>query len=117
MEYRWPRLEPLVKNEDDLSNVVVDLVCGMTATDGSYSAYQDTLHRLSPPDPSAFSPFEDLTLEWATEIADAVAEERGFRESLAKQIAAARVRPMNGLTWWFMNPGIEPSALPRYLVL
>jgi len=100
MDYKWTRLEPLVKNEDDLSNVVVDIVCGMTATDGLYSAYQDTLHKLSPPDPSAFIPFEDLTLEWATEIADAVAEERGFRESLDKQIAAAKVRPTSKPFSW-----------------
>ena len=41
-EYKWTRLEPLVKDEDDLNNVVVDLVCGMTGTDGEYSAYIDT---------------------------------------------------------------------------
>ena len=100
MEYKWTRLEPLVQSEGDLSNVVVDLVCGMTANDGEHSAYIDTLHKLSPPDPSAFIPFEDLTLEWATEIADAVAEERGFRESLDKQIAAAKVRPTSKPFSW-----------------
>ena len=99
-EYKWSRLEPLVKNEDDLSNVVVDLVCGMTGTDGEYSAYIDTMHKLSPPDPSSFIPFEDLTQEWAVEIADTVAEERGFRDSLDKQIEAAKVRPTAKLFSW-----------------
>jgi len=91
--YQWSRLEPLVKDEDDLSNVVVDLVCGMTGTDGEYSAYIDTMHKLSAPDPDNFIPFEDLTQEWADEIADTVAEERGFKASLDSQIAAAKVRP------------------------
>jgi len=93
MEYKWTRLEPLVKNEGDLPNVVVDLVCGLTATDGEYTAYIDTMHKLSAPDPSAFIPFEDLTLEWATGIAESVAKDRGFIDTLDKQVAALKVRP------------------------
>lgn len=91
--YTWSRLEPLVKDEDDLNNVVVKLVCGMTGTDGEYSAYTDTMHTLTAPDPSAFIPFSDLTQEWAIEIADAVAEADGFKDTLDAQIAAAKVRP------------------------
>jgi len=98
--YSWSRLEALQKNEGDLSNVVVDLVCGMTGTDGEYSAYIDTMHKLSPPDPDNFIPFEDLTEEWAVEIADAVAEERGFKASLDKQIEAAKVRPTSKPFAW-----------------
>ena len=98
--YKWSRLEPLVKDEDDLSNVVVDLVCGMTGTAGEYSAYIDTMHKLSAPDPDNFIPFEDLTQEWADEIANAVAEERGFRASLDKQIEAAKVRPTSKPFAW-----------------
>ena len=92
-EYQWTRLEPLVKDEGDLNNVVVDLVCGLTGTDGEYGAYIDTMHKLSDPDPSAFIPFDELTQEWAVEIADAVAEERDFKATLDSQIAAAKVRP------------------------
>ena len=106
--YKWSRLEPLVKDEDDLSNVVVDLVCGMTGTDGEYSAYIDTMHKLSAPDPSSFIPFEDLTQEWAVEIADTVAEERGFRDSLDSQIAAAKVRPTSKPFAW-QQKAEEPS--------
>ena len=98
--YTWSRLEPLVKDEDDLANVVVDLVCGLTGTDGEYSAYIDTMHKLSPPDPSSFIPFSDLTQEWAVEIADEVAEERGFKASLDKQIDAAKVRPTSKPFSW-----------------
>ena len=98
--YKWSRLEPLVKDEDDLSNVVVDLVCGMTGTDGEYSAYIDTMHKLSAPDPGSFIPFEDLTQEWADEIADTVAEERGFKASLDSQIEAAKVRPTSKPFSW-----------------
>ena len=105
--YKWSRLEPLVKDEDDLSNVVVDLVCGMTGTDGEYSAYIDTMHKLSAPDPGSFIPFEDLTQEWAVEIADTVAEERGFRESLDSQIAAAKIRPTTKPFSWQAPPTSE----------
>lgn len=100
--YTWSRLEALQKDEGDLSNVVVDLVCGMTGTDsnGEYPKYIDTLHKLSPPDPSSFIPFEDLTEEWAVEIANTVAEERGFRESLDSQIAAAKVMPTSKPFAW-----------------
>ncbi len=106
--YNWSRLEALQKDEGDLSNVVVDLVCGMTGTDGEYSAYIDTMHKLSAPDPDNFIPFEDLTKEWAVEIADTVAEERGFRESLDKQIEAAKVRPTSKPFAW-QQAAPEPS--------
>ena len=98
--YTWSRLEALQKDEGDLSNVVVDLVCGMTGTDGEYSAYIDTMHKLSPPDPDNFIPFEDLTEEWAVGIANTVAEERGFQASLDSQIAAAKVRPTSKPFAW-----------------
>ena len=98
--YTWTRLQALVKDEDDLSNVVVDLVCGLTASDGEYSAYTDALHKLSPPDPSSFIPFDDLTNEWAIEIADSVAEERGFKAILDQQIAAVKVRPTSKAFSW-----------------
>ena len=92
--YTWSRLEPLVKDEDDLNNVVVKLVCGMTAAVGNGNgAYIDTMHTLAAPDPSAFISFADLTQEWAIEIADAVAEADGFRDSLDQQIEAAKLRP------------------------
>jgi hypothetical protein len=106
--YNWSRLEALQKDEGDLSNVVVDLVCGMTGTDGEYSAYIDTMHKLSPPDPDNFIPFEDLTEEWAVEIANTVAEERGFQESLDKQIEAAKVRPTSKPFAW-QQKAAEPS--------
>ena len=92
--YNWTRLEPLVKDEDNLDNVVVKLVCGMTASDGNgNAAYIDTMHTLAAPDPSGFIPFADLTQEWAIEIADAVAESDGFKDSLDQQIEAAKLRP------------------------
>ena len=98
--YTWSRLQALVKDEGDLSNVVVDLVCGMTATDGEYSAYIDTLHKLSPPDPDNFIAFDDLTNVWAVEIANSGAYERGFRDSLDKQIDAAKIRPTSKPFSW-----------------
>ena len=98
--YTWSRLEALQKDEGDLSNVVTDIVCGMTGTDGEYSAYIDTMHKLSAPDPDNFIPFEDLTVEWVTEIANSVAEERGFKDTLDSQIAAAKTRPTSKPFAW-----------------
>ena len=98
--YAYTRLEPLVKNEGDLQNVVTDLVVGMTATDGTHSAYIDALHKLPPADPDNFIPFENLGQEWAQGIADAVAEENDFKASLDAQIEAAGTRPVSKKFAW-----------------
>ena len=99
--YTWTRLEPLVKDEGNLDNVVVKLVCGMQGSDGNgNNAYIDTMHTLSPPDPSGFIPFADLTQQWATQIADAVAESDGFKDSLDRQIEASKLRPSSKPFSW-----------------
>tara|TARA_Y100000592_G_C5264601_1_gene218947 strand:+ start:225 stop:548 length:324 start_codon:yes stop_codon:yes gene_type:complete len=99
-EYAYTRLEPLVKNEGDLQNVVTGLVVGMTGTNGTHSAYIDTLYSLPAPDPDNFIPFENLGQEWAQQIADAVAEENNFKDSLDKQIEAAGTRPVSKKFAW-----------------
>ena len=102
-EYSYTRLEPLVKNIDGLENVVTSLVVGMTATDGTHSAYIDARHKLPEPDADNFIPFENLGQEWAKAIADAVAEENDFKASLDAQIEAAGKRPVSKPFAWQQN--------------
>ena len=99
-QYVYTRLEPLVKNEGDLQNVVTGLVVGMSATNGTHSAYVDTHYKLPAPDPDNFIPFENLGQEWAQAIADSVAEENNFKDSLDKQIEAAGTRPVSKKFAW-----------------
>jgi len=106
-EYKWTRLEPLVKTEDvsgSPQKVVETLVCGMTAvSDDGYSAYVDTAVS-TPLDPSSFIPFDDLPETWAVDIANVVAEEKGWKALLDAQIVAVRLRPVPAKFPWQQQP-------------
>jgi len=108
--YNISRLEPLVKTIDGLENAVVSLVVGMTATDdGGRSAYIDTMVNLEV-DPDNFIAFEDLTLEWATEHAEKCVEDRGWKESLDRQLEAAASRPVSKpFSWQVAAPVADPE--------
>ena len=105
-EYKMSRLEPLVKTVDGLENAVVSLVVGMTCSNGTHSAYMDTMLPLTV-DPDNFVAFEDLTLEWAAEHANKWAEDNDIRGSLDKQLEAAAARPTSKPFSW-QQPA-EPS--------
>ena len=111
-EYKWTRLEPLVKTEDvsgSPQKVVETLVCGMTAvSDDGYSAYIDTAVS-TPLDPSSFIPFDDLPETWAVDIANVVAEEKGWKALLDAQIVAVRLRPVPAKFPWQQTAEVEPS--------
>ena len=98
-EYKMSRLEPLVKTVDGLENAVVSLVVGMTCSNGTHSAYMDTMLPLTV-DPDNFVAFEDLTLEWAAEHANKWAEDNDIRGSLDKQLEAAAARPTSKPFSW-----------------
>ena len=98
-ETNWSRLEPLVKTVDGLENAVVSLVVGMTCSNGTHSAYMDTMLPLTV-DPDNFVAFEDLTLEWAAEHANKWAEDNDIRGSLDKQLEAAAARPTSKPFSW-----------------
>ena len=105
-EYKMSRLEPLVKTVDGLENAVVSLIVGMTCSNGTHSAYMDTMLPLTV-DPDNFVAFEDLTLEWAAEHANKWAEDNDIRGSLDKQLEAAAARPTSKPFSW-QQPA-EPS--------
>ena len=108
--YNWSRLEPLVKNVDGLENAVVSLVAGMTASNGTHSAYMDTMLPLTV-DKDNFIPFEDLTQEWAVAHAEKWAEDNDVRGSLDKQLEAAAARPTSKQFAW-QKPAEEPAPEP-----
>jgi len=102
-EYKWTRLDLLVKTEEvsgSPQRVVVTLICGLTAkSDDGYPAYMDTAVS-TPLDPDHFIPYDDLTEPWAEAIANVVAEKEGWRDALDAQIAAARLRPVLTKSPW-----------------
>ena len=106
-EYKWTRLDPLVKTEDvsgSPQRVVETIVCGLTAvSDDGYSAYIDTAVS-TPVDPDNFIPYDDLTEPWAEAIANVVAEEKGWKALLDAQIVAVRLRPVPAKFQWQQQP-------------
>ena len=107
--YNWSRLEPLCKTVDGLENAVVSLVVGMTCSNGSHSAYMDTMLPLTV-DKDDFIQFADLTQEWAVEHAEKWAEDNDVRASLDKQLEAAAARPTSKPFVWLVKAAEpEPS--------
>ena len=108
--YTYTRLEPLVterevNGENEL--VVESVVVGMTATaEGGYSQYIDTM-AATPLDPENFIKFSELDQTWALAIAERIAEEKGWKDSLDKQIEAAKVRPTPAKFSWQIQAGDE----------
>lgn len=94
--YTYTRLEPLVtEREVNGKNelVIESIVVGMTAVaESGHSQYIDTMVA-TPLDPENFISFSEIDQDWALAIAEKTAEEKGWKESLDKQIEAAKVRP------------------------
>ena len=112
--YKYTRLEPLVTTQEvngQPEKVVETLVAGMTAvSDDGYSSYIDTAISC-PLDPDNFVSFNDIDEAWAIAKAEAVAEEKGWKDSLDKQIEAARTRPLPA-KFKFQEPVVEPVVEP-----
>jgi hypothetical protein len=95
--YIFTRLDPLITSQEvngQQEKVVETLIVRMQAmaTDG-YSASTDTAIPCVL-DPDNFVPFDDIDEAWCLAKAEAIAEEKGWRELLSKQIKAARARPL-----------------------
>ncbi len=95
--YAYTRLEPLVTTQEvngQQEKVVETLVAGMTAmSEDGYSAYMDAAIPCEL-DANNFIKFDEIDEAWATAKADAVVEEKGWKDALDKQIEAARARPL-----------------------
>ena len=110
--YNWSRIEPLcTQREVNGQNecVVESIVVGLTATseETGLSQYIDTMVA-TPLDPENFHKFESLDQAWALAIAEGVAEERKWRESLDRQLEAAAARPVSRPFSW-QKPVEEPA--------
>ncbi len=108
--YQFSRIEPLVQDQDGLTSVVTSLVVGMSATNGEQSAYIDIAHPLPEPDPDNFIPFDELPKEWAMDIAEAVAEEQGFKAALDQQLEAQAAQPVSAAFGWQTEPATPDDS-------
>ena len=101
--YNWTRLEPLVKMQEvngSQQKVVITLVAGLNAqSNDGYSSYMDSAINC-PLDPDNFIPFDDLPESWAVDKANSVAEADGWKDSLDKQIEAAKEQPLPARFPW-----------------
>ena len=104
--YTWTRLEGLQKTVDGLENAVVSLVVGLTADNGTHSAYMDTMLPLTV-DKDNFIPHADLDEAWAIGHAEEWAEDNDVRASLDKQLEAAAARPTSKPFSW--QGKVEPA--------
>lgn len=87
IEYTWkfPQFN-VVPSEDGLTNIVASIGWIYTGTDGEYTAsYQGQLP-LSPPNPSNFIPYDELTEKWAIEQVTAYVELIPMQENIIKEI-------------------------------
>ena len=96
MKYIFNRLEARIIPElDGRENVIRDLVVGMTGVnDSGSSAYRDTLVRLPDPTDEDWVAFDDIDEAWVMAVAEKTAEENGWKESIDKEIEAAKSRPV-----------------------
>ena len=98
MRKTWTRIEARILPEfKGHKNVVTEVVVGMTLTDenSGLSVYRDTLVSLPDPDEADFKAFEDIDEAWVLPICEKVAEENDWETSMARDIEAAKTRPIS----------------------
>ena len=62
--------------------------------DNGIGAYRDTLVRLPDPTDDDWVPFDEIDEAWVLVIAEKTAEENNWKESIVKEIEAAKSRPV-----------------------
>jgi len=103
MKHSYTRIEARVLPEaDGLTNVVSEIVVGMTGVDedSGLAGYRDTLVKLPAPDPENFVKFEDIDEAWISPIREKAAEEGKWAESIATELEAAKSRPISKPFAW-----------------
>ena len=103
MKHSYTRIEARVLPEaDGLTNVVSEIVVGMTGVDeaSGLAGYRDTLVKLPAPDPENFVKFEDIDEAWVTPICDKAAADGNWAESIAVELEAAKSRPVSKPFAW-----------------
>jgi hypothetical protein len=111
IEYKITRLEARVVEElDGRENVIKSLVIGLAGTSDEWgSAYRDALVQLPAPDDDAWVSFEDIDREWCEAITDKVVEDRGWKESIEKEIKGRPLEPVAKLMSFQQQAG-GPTA-------
>jgi hypothetical protein len=96
---KFTRIEARVLPErNGLTNVITELVVGMTLTDDSgLSVYRDTLVSLPDPDEENFIAFEDITEDWCLPVCEKAAADGDWEASMIAEVEAALTRPVSKL--------------------
>jgi hypothetical protein len=95
---KFTRIEArVVAERNGLTNVITELVVGMTLTDddSQLSVYRDTLVSLPDVDEASFIAFEDIDEAWCLVICEKVAEENDWETGMAAEVEAAKSRPIS----------------------
>ncbi len=102
--YEWTTLKPYVAegyadgrplpviSEDEplRDDIITQLECGLSATDGTVTVYISAIVDLPPPIKDSFTPLQDLSEDWVLEIAERVSEERSFKHTLNARLEAVK---------------------------
>jgi len=97
MEYKWTRIEARVipEDSDGRKNVVKSLIVGLTAfSEDGHTAYRDDSQKLPKPTDEDWVPFEKIDEAWCLAIAEKVATEEKWRESMDKEIEGKMSAPV-----------------------
>ena len=105
----FTRIEARVLPEKNgLTNVITELVVGMTYTDddSGLSTYRDTLVSLPDPDEASFIAFEDIDEAWCSVICEKTATDNDWVAGMEKELEAAKSRPISK-AFKFQEPKVE----------
>ena len=99
--YTWsfPQFE-VAPSEDGLTDVVSVINWQLSALDGIYNAGAYGTVALGPPNPAAFTPYDEITEQWAIDAVSMYVDVPELEASLASQIAKSK------------NPPTVPMAPP-----
>jgi hypothetical protein len=95
---KFTRIEArVVAERNGLTNVITELVVGMTLTDddSGLSVYRDTLVSLPDADEASFIEFEDIDEAWCLVICEKAAEDGEWETSMASELEKAHGRPIS----------------------
>ena len=96
IEYKITRLEArVIPKLDGRENVVRDLVVGMTGVnEDGLTAYRDTLVRVPDPTDEDWVAFTDIDEARCAAHAEKAAEDNKWKDSIKKEIEAAKTKPL-----------------------
>ena len=93
--YKWDFSQFIVaKSEDGLTDVVKEIYWIYNAYDDTYFANKYGTLRLGPPNPTNFTPYDQLTEQWAIDAVSAQVDVPAMQVELAAQIEDEKNPPI-----------------------